>query len=117
MHGLAKLALVVASMGIPGTLNAVDRGQFNDVPPDIRAWFKSVTGPNGIPCCDVSDGHRTGYDLHDGSYWVPVEGKWVPVPPPAVIRNSGNPIGDAIVWYVQRGDIVLIRCFVPANEV
>ena len=27
----------------------VDRGQFGHVPPDIRAWFKSVIAPNGVP--------------------------------------------------------------------
>ena len=51
MHGLAKLALVVASMGVTTGLHAVDRGQFNDVPANIRSWFKSVTGPSGVPCC------------------------------------------------------------------
>jgi hypothetical protein len=117
MRGLAKLALVVASMGVTATLHAVDRGQFKDVPEEIRSWFKSVTGANGVPCCDVSDGHRTGYDVRDGGYWVPVDGEWVPVPGVAVIRNTGNPIGDAVVWYVRYGGKVVIRCFVPANEV
>lgn len=117
MHELAKLALVVASIGVPGSLHAVDRGQFNDVPEEIRAWFKSVTAPNGAPCCDVADGHRTGYDMREGVYWVPVDGKWMPVPGAAVIRNAGNPIGDAVVWYVRYGEKIVIRCFVPASEV
>ena len=117
MHGLAKLALVVASMGVTTGLHAVDRGQFSDVPANIRSWFKSVTGPSGIPCCDVSDGHRTGYDMREGAYWVPVDGKWVPVPAQAVIRDTGNPIGDAVVWYTRFDDTVIIRCFVPASEV
>ena len=37
---------------------AFDNGQYENVPPDIRAWFKSVMAPNGVPCCDISDGHR-----------------------------------------------------------
>jgi hypothetical protein len=117
MHGLAKLALVVASMGVTASLHAVDRGQFKDVPEEIRAWFKGVTGPNGVPCCDVADGHRTRYDVRDGDYWVPVDGIWIPVPGAAVIRNTGNPIGDAVVWYVRYEGTVVIRCFVPASEV
>ena len=117
MHGLAKLALVVASMGVTATVHAIDRGQFKDVPDEIRAWFKGVMGPNGVPCCDVSDGHRTRYDMREGLYWVPVDGQWVPVPANSVIRNAGNPIGDAVVWYVQREGAVYIRCFVPASEV
>lgn len=117
MHGLAKLALVVASMSVTASLHAVDRGQFNHVPEEIRAWFKSVIGANGVPCCDVSDGHRTSYDVRDGTYWVPVDGEWMPVPAGAVIRNAGNPIGDAVVWYVRYDGEVAIKCFVPASEV
>ena len=118
MHGLARLALVVASMGITASLHAVDRGQFKDVPEEIRSWFKSVAGPNGVPCCDVSDGHRTAYEVREGGYWVPVDGEWVPVPERSVIRNVGNPIGDAVVWYVRRDSGgIYIRCFVPASEV
>jgi hypothetical protein len=42
MHGLARLALffvsvIVASAGITATLRAVDRGQFENVSPEVRA--------------------------------------------------------------------------------
>jgi hypothetical protein len=117
MHGLAKFALVVASLGVTTNLRAADRGQFNNVPDEIRAWFRGVTGANGVPCCDISDGHRTAYDMRDGVYWVPVDGQWLPVPENTVIRNAGNPIGDAVVWYVRYDDTVIIKCFVPASEV
>ena len=46
-----------------------------------------------------------------------VDGTWVPVPAQAVIRDTGNPIGDAVVWYTRYDDMVIIRCFVPASEV
>lgn len=117
MRRLAMLALVVASMGIAADVKAIDRGQYKDIPDDIRAWFKSVAGPNGVPCCDISDGHRTAYDMHDDAYWVPVDGKWIPVPAQAIVRNAGNPLGEAVVWYVRYGESVIIRCFVPASEV
>jgi hypothetical protein len=55
--------------------------------------------------------------MRDGAYWVPVEGKWTPVPAEAVIRDIGNPIGVAVVWYTRYDDMVVIRCFVPASEV
>ncbi|MBT1515254.1 hypothetical protein KIP88_32700 [Bradyrhizobium sp. SRL28] len=55
------------------------KGQFGHVPPDIRAWFKSVIAPNGVPCCDESDGHRTTYDVRVGAYWVDSL-KMTPVP-------------------------------------
>jgi hypothetical protein len=42
-----------------GAAYAFDNGQYENVPADIRAWFKGVMSPNGVPCCDISDGHRT----------------------------------------------------------
>jgi hypothetical protein len=37
-----------------------------------------VIAPNGVPCCDISDGHRTTYEVRAGAYWVsdrrPVDG-------------------------------------------
>ena len=87
--------------------------QFNDMPDEVRTWFKSVIAPNGVPCCDESDGHRTAYDMRDGSYWVPIEGEWTRVPERAVIRNADNPMGDAVVWWVRHRGSVIISCFVP----
>jgi hypothetical protein len=72
-----------------------------------------VIAPNGVPCCDVSDGHRTSYDVRGGAYWVPIEGQWMQVPERAVIRDQGNPIGEAVVWYVHHRGSIIISCFVP----
>ena len=96
---------------------AVDNGQFDHVPGHIRDWFKGVVSPNGVPCCDISDGHRTEYDFRDGSYWVPIEGKWMRVPAHTIIRDRGNPVGEAVVWYVRHGGSIIISCFVPADAV
>jgi hypothetical protein len=92
-----------------------DRGQYDDVPDDIRTWFKSVKNADGIPCCDISDGHRTTYDVRAGNYWVPIDGAWWKVPNAAIVRNAGNPLGEAVVWYVKLGGNIFIRCFVPAD--
>jgi hypothetical protein len=77
-------------------------------------------------CCSYADGHRTGYDIGQGQYWVPIEGEWYPVPPEAVIKTE-NPVGEAIVWYLpnQAGpeeslpsnDWHRIICFVPSGDV
>jgi len=120
MHGLARLALfvsftTVASLGVTASLRAVDRGQFENVSPEIRAWFKSVIAPNGVPCCDITDGHRTDYDMREGAYWVPIEGEWMQVPDRAVIKDAGNPVGDAVVWYVRHRGAIIISCFVPGS--
>jgi hypothetical protein len=94
---------------------AFDLGQYNNVPDNVRAWFKSVRSTRGIPCCDVADGHRTDYDMRQDAYWVPVDGKWMPVPADSVVQNAANPTGDAVVWYSKYGEHVVIRCFVPGG--
>jgi hypothetical protein len=117
MRKLAPIALLLAACGVAGTALAFDNGQYENVPADIRAWFKGVIAPNGVPCCDISDGHATEYDFRAGAYWVPIEGQWMQVPEHAVIRDHGNPVGQAVVWYVHHGGGIVISCFVPADAV
>jgi hypothetical protein len=59
---------------------AMDRGQFANVPLEVRKWFEHLRSPNGVPCCSYADGHRTGYDMRQGQFWVPIEGEWYPIP-------------------------------------
>jgi hypothetical protein len=117
MNKFAQAALLSCLTALAGAASAFDNGQYDHVPPDIRAWFKSVIAPNGVPCCDESDGHRTSYDVRGGAYWVPIEGQWMQVPDRAVIRDQGNPIGEAVVWYVHHRGSIIISCFVPADAV
>ena len=97
------------------TVHAIDRGQFDSVPADIRAWYKGVRGTSGIACCDISDGRRTSYQIREGGYWVPIDGAWWRVPEMAVVRDAGNPLGEAVVWFVNLRGSIEIRCFVPAD--
>ena len=119
MHGLAKIALVVVLMcvSVSASVKAIDRGQYDNAPDHIRKWFKSVIAPNGVPCCDETDGHRTSYDMREGAFWVPIEGEWMRVPERAIIRDAANPIGEAVVWYVRHRGAIVISCFVPSNEI
>ena len=117
MRRIALVALLAGMIALTGAALAFDNGQYDNVPPDIRAWFKGVMAPNGVPCCDISDGHRTEYDVRNGAYWVPIEGEWMAVPERAIIRDRGNPVGQAVVWYVRHGGIIIISCFVPADAV
>lgn len=106
-------ALALASLS---HASAFDNGQYKDVPPDIRNWFKSVRSPNGIPCCDIADGRRTVWrpaSIPPGGYEVFVDGEWLPVPPEAIVLGARNPTGDSIVWL--RPD-KQVRCFVLAPE-
>jgi hypothetical protein len=106
---------------------AMDRGQFANVPPEVRQWFEHLRSPAGMLCCSYADGHRTGYDMRQDQYWVPIEGEWYPVPPEAVIKTA-NPVGEAIVWYqsvsTSEYNMVIstdpkyrIICFVPTDGV
>ena len=108
-----RVALAAFLISTPSLVH--DNGQFGDVPPEIRAWFKSVKSHAGVPCCDIADGHRTDYDMRDSKYWAPINGKWMMVPPDALVDGSGNPTGNAVVWYSESGSNVYIRCFVPGG--
>lgn len=122
---MARFLAIAALLGgflLPAL--AFDNGQWGDVPDHVRSWFKSVRAPNGVPCCDISDGHRTQWDIRTGGYWVPnprdEAGEWLQVPPEAVVHNAGNPTGDAVVWWIPYAGMpggVYIRCFVPGGGV
>ncbi len=115
-----KLALAGALLLCCLPALAVDRGQFENVAPEIRTWFKAQKNPvSGIPCCDVADGRRTTWQHGDGpsGYEVPIDGVWMPVPLEALIENAGNPTGEAVVWYTQYNGKPHIRCFIPAGGV
>ncbi len=117
MRGIGRTALLACACALSGTAIAFDNGQYDSVSPDIRAWFKAVTAPNGVPCCDMADGHRTDYDFRECAYWVPIEGQWMAVPERAIIRGHGNPVGQAVVWYVHHRGSIIISCFVPSDAV
>lgn len=110
-------------------------------PPEIRQWFRNLQrpdlpGPRGNrSCCDESDCHRTEFTLKDGHYrarlgrlilgsappeWELTE--WVDVPDDRVIRDQGNPVGEAIICHGESTadsdnvyHIPHIYCFVPGN--
>ncbi|MEW6768081.1 MAG: hypothetical protein AB1342_08625 [Pseudomonadota bacterium] len=110
-----RTVLLLPMLVAAATASAVDRGQYNDVPEHIRKWFKGVRNSAGSYCCDISDGHRTQYDVRCGKYWVPIDGVWWEVPDKAIIRDAGNPLGEAVVWYVSLLGRIEITCFVPAD--
>lgn len=112
--GIFALCLTLASASVAF---AFDNGQYENAPPEIRAWFKGIMSPSGVPCCDISDGHRTSYEVRGKCYWVPIEGMWWEVPERSIIRDRGNPVGEAVVWYVRHGGGIVISCFVPADNV
>ena len=86
--------MAVVVVMLPCYTQAMDSGQYENVDPNVRSWFKSVRSPHGVPCCDIADGHRTDWEQRsDNHYWVPIEGEWRQVPPESVVYNAGNPTG------------------------
>ena len=102
---------------VTGAALAFDNGQYENVPADIRAWFKGVIAPNGVPCCDIADGHRTEYDFREGAYWVPIEGQWMAGAHMPSSATAATPSVEAVVWYVHHRGGIVISCFVPADAV
>jgi hypothetical protein len=112
---ISPRVLLVALIFFTAAAQAVDRGQYENVPDAVRNWFKGVKSQSGVFCCDISDGHRTEYEVRAGAYWVPIDGLWWRVPEKAIITDAGNPLGEAVVWYVSLRGSIEIRCFVPAD--
>jgi hypothetical protein len=117
MRVLAQAVVLAWMLVLTSAAAAFDNGQYENIAPDIRAWFKGVMAPNGVPCCDIADGHLTDYDFREGRYWVPIEGQWMAIPERAIIRDRGNPVGHAVVWYAHHRGSIIISCFVPADSV
>lgn len=92
-------------------------GDWDGADPAMRAWFRSVKSPHGVPCCDIADGHRVEWDTKGDHYRVRIGPDWFDVPPEAVVYNAGNPTGDAVAWYSLYGGKVFIRCFVPGGGI
>ena len=125
MRPMKILCALAISVLVPITVQAFDNGQYENVDPNIRSWFKGVRSPHSVPCCDIADGHPTDYKTDEGGhYFVPILGipngpdpAWILVPPEAVITSQGNPNDTAIVWYVRQQGGIHIRCFVPTSGV
>lgn len=113
-------------LGLTSSASAFDDGRYNNVDPKIREWFKAQRAASGIPCCDIADGNLTSWrGTGNGGYEAIIEGEWIPIPPEAVIHDSGNPMGEAVVWYRwdwktegegQFSKTYVVRCFVPGPE-
>jgi hypothetical protein len=53
------------------------------------------------------------YRVVKGRYSVKIGGDWYNVPPERIIRDSGNPTGEGVVFYAMIINIPVIFCFVP----
>ncbi len=117
------IAVFLFTLGMRAHATTHYAGEWDNVDPAVRSWFRNLKSPHGVPCCNIADGHRTEEDIRNNQYWVPDPSalgaiEWIPVPPEAVVYNSGNPTGEAVVWYtMQTPGEVFIRCFVPGSGI
>ena len=99
-----------------------DLGQWENVPPEQRAWAQAQLIPGGPDkgksCCSEADGVDVieNSRRNDGRYWVTfmAGGSLVgpmPVPPELVLQRSHY--GPKVWWYNYGGQI-MIRCYAPA---
>ncbi len=117
------IAVLLLTLGMRAHARTHYAGEWDKVDPAVRSWFRNLKSPHGVPCCNIADGHSTEEDIRQNAYWIPNPAalgakEWIQVPPEAVVYNAGNPIGEAVVWYVMQGQgQVFIRCFVPGGGV
>lgn len=124
MRNLAiVLLLSLASCSQPAFARDVT-GEWHNAPDNVRAWAKAVRSPRGVPCCDIADGHKTDYEIRNDGYWIPIpeappsKENWMLVPTEAIVSNAGNPVGEAVVWWVRQSPTqIYVRCFVPGGGV
>jgi hypothetical protein len=85
--------------------------------PELDGWFKSLKSKSGVPCCDGSDYNgveASDWRVKDRKYQVRFKGEWHDVPDEAVIEVP-NRAGQAMIWPVEYGGKIHIRCFMPGT--
>jgi hypothetical protein len=55
--GLALLVLLLSAVWALATTHYA--GEWDNVDPATRSWFRNLRSPHGVPCCNMADGHRT----------------------------------------------------------
>jgi hypothetical protein len=111
-------------------------GQYAQVDPGIRQWFRDQKSPRtGIPCCNEADGAYAEEEIRDGHYrarftWRScfarechdIDSGWMDVPDDVVIHDP-NRRGAPVVWWYRgssrdpENPTVGIRCYAPGSGV
>jgi hypothetical protein len=121
LAALALFACAALTLATPfSRVLARDDGQWRDVDPKVRQWFREQKSPKtGGYCCNESDGTYAEEDIRNGHYWTRFEqskGKWIPVPDEVVIRDD-NRNGAPVAWWFYESGNLRIRCYAPGGGV
>src|SRR3982074_3084920 len=96
---MIRVALLFLVLCVPAL--ARDNGQYNQVAPEIRQWFRDQKSPKtGMICCSEADGSGAQGDLRDGPFRAPRPcgaPYWYQVPDEVVIKDP-NKVGHPVVW-------------------
>ena len=125
---LAAILIFAASQ--TGKTREVYEGQYAQVDPSTRQWFRDqkVPGTNR-QCCSEADGAYAEEEIRKGHYWVNfvarqhnegapptvIQSGWMLVPDEAVIHEP-NRHGAQVVWWGWQ-DRLFIRCYAPGGGV
>jgi hypothetical protein len=109
---LACIALLIAAVTV-APVHGHDHAR-----PDLDGWYHSLQSRKGL-CCGPEDEYAAlnqldGFDwkMEGGNYKVFVDGRWLDVPPEAVI-DQPNKAGRALVWLYHFQGEPIVRCFMP----
>jgi hypothetical protein len=128
------VGLLLAPTAGPGYARELYPGQYAQVDPAIRQWFRDQKSPKtGISCCTEADGTYAEEDISDGHYrtrfmWRfcfakechDLDSGWMDVPDDVVIHDP-NRHGAPVVWWDrasgtdQASAKVRIRCYAPGS--
>lgn len=104
-------------------------GQYAQLDPGIRRWFRNQTSPKtGGNCCSEADGTYAEEDIRGGHYWTRFIARsanaddgeiveratdWIEVPDDVVIHNPNRNGQPVAWWYWENG--FKVRCYAPGG--
>src|SRR3954465_2717344 len=90
---------------------------YENMPPEIKSWFKQQHNSQGQWCCDESDGHPFYGDYtinSDGSVSVEFDGSQHLIPTELVPKGK-TPTGHPPAWYRNISGYPRDYCFSPGT--
>jgi hypothetical protein len=120
MRRPAITRVVFALLILSAPVLARDNGQYDNVSPEVRQWFRMQKSPKtGALCCNEADGTYAEEDIRNGIYWTRfalTKGEWIPVPTEVVIKDP-NRNGAPVAWWHFHDGKLEIRCYAPGGGV